>query len=86
MKERYLMACRLLKSASLKKGKRHSHVNRKKLLQGLTKNRFAPSEAHASAIESASHTLLSDPPLQFGSAATDIHHQPTLLKPPGTSS
>jgi hypothetical protein len=70
-KERYLMACRLLKSALIEKEKSLMPTE-KSFLQGLLdeSSDFAPSEAHASAIESASHTLLSDPLFQFGSSAT----------------
>lgn len=73
-KERYLMACRLLKSALIEK-ETSLMPTEKSFLQGLLdeESGFAPSEAHASAIESASHTLLSDPLFQFGSLATDAY-------------
>jgi hypothetical protein len=72
-KERYLMACRLLKSALIEK-ETSLMPTEKSFLQGLLdESDFEPSEAHASAIESASHTLLSDPLFQFGSSATDAY-------------
>jgi hypothetical protein len=70
-KERYLMACRLLKSALIEK-ETVLMPTEKSFLQGLLDAPDDdPSEAHASAIESASHTLLSDPLFQFGSSAMD---------------
>jgi hypothetical protein len=71
-KERYLTACRLLKSALIEKETTLMPTERTFLKGLLEESDNAPSEAHASAIESASHTLMSDPLFQFGSS--DAHN------------
>jgi hypothetical protein len=72
-KERYLMACRLLKSVLIEKETALMPTEKSFLKRLLDESDNAPSEAHASAIESASHTLLSDPLFQFESSAEDAH-------------
>jgi hypothetical protein len=70
-KARYLMACRLLKSALIQK-ETALMPTEKSFLKGLIdESGNAPSEAQVSAIETASHTLLSDPLFQFASSASD---------------
>jgi hypothetical protein len=71
-RERDLMACRLLKRALIERDTTLMPAERTFLKGLLDESDNAPSVAHASAIESASHTLMSDPLFQFGSTAADI--------------
>ena len=64
-KERYLMACRLLKSALIEKETRLMPTEKDFLRGLLEESERAYSEAQVSAIETASYTLFSDPLFQM---------------------
>lgn len=72
-KERYLMACRLLKSALFQHEKTLMPTE-KQFLQGLIEEED-PTDEHVSAVETASATLLSDPLFQVESVNTSCFEE-----------